>query len=40
LVVDGDRSLAANLAAITGGILVFRDPIGVGAPANILRVLR
>jgi drug/metabolite transporter (DMT)-like permease len=32
-------SVAANLAAITGGILVFRDPIGVGAPAIILRVI-
>ena len=31
-------SVAANLAAITGGILVFRDPIGVGAPAITLRV--
>jgi hypothetical protein len=39
LVVDGDRSLAANLAAITGGILVFRDPIGVGAPAIVLRMV-
>jgi drug/metabolite transporter (DMT)-like permease len=26
-------SVAANLAAILGGILVFRDPIGIGAPA-------
>jgi len=26
-------SVAANLAAIMGGILVFRDPIGIGAPA-------
>jgi drug/metabolite transporter (DMT)-like permease len=32
-------SVAANLAAITGGILVFRDPIGVGAPAIVLRVI-
>jgi hypothetical protein len=32
-------SVAANLAAITGGILVFRDPIGVGAPAIMLRVI-
>ena len=26
-------SVAANLAAIIGGILVFHDPIGSGAPA-------
>jgi hypothetical protein len=26
-------SVAANLAAILGGILVFRDPIGIGALA-------
>jgi hypothetical protein len=32
-------SVAANLAAITGGILVFRDPIGVGAPAIVSRVI-
>ena len=32
-------SVAANLAAITGGILVFRDPIGVGAPAIVLRMI-
>ena len=30
-------SVAANLAAITGGILVFRDPIGAGAPNIVLR---
>jgi drug/metabolite transporter (DMT)-like permease len=27
-------SVAANLAAIMGGILVFRDPIGIGALAS------
>ena len=32
-------SVAANLAAILGGILVFRDPIGIGAPAIIGRVI-
>ena len=32
-------SVAANLAAIMGGILVFRDPIGIGAPAVIGRVI-
>lgn len=32
-------SVAANLAAITGGILVFRDPIGIGAPAITGRVI-
>jgi drug/metabolite transporter (DMT)-like permease len=32
-------SVAANLAAITGGILVFRDPIGVGAPAIVARAI-
>jgi drug/metabolite transporter (DMT)-like permease len=32
-------SVAANLAAIMGGILVFRDPIGIGAPANVGRVI-
>ena len=32
-------SVAANLAAIIGGILVFRDPIGIGAPAIIGRVI-
>jgi drug/metabolite transporter (DMT)-like permease len=30
-------SVAANLAAILGGILVFRDPIGIGAPAIVGR---
>jgi hypothetical protein len=30
-------SVAANLAAIMGGILVFRDPIGIGAPAIVGR---
>jgi hypothetical protein len=29
----------ANLAAIIGGILVFRDPIGIGAPAIVGRVI-
>jgi hypothetical protein len=29
----------ANLAAIMGGILVFRDPIGIGAPAILGRVI-
>jgi hypothetical protein len=32
-------SVAANLAAIMGGILVLRDPIGIGAPAIVARVL-
>jgi drug/metabolite transporter (DMT)-like permease len=32
-------SVAANLAAIMGGILVFRDPIGIGALAIIGRVI-
>jgi hypothetical protein len=32
-------SVAANLAAILGGILVFRDPIGIGAPAIVGRVI-
>jgi drug/metabolite transporter (DMT)-like permease len=31
-------SVAANLAAIMGGILVFRDPIGIGALAIVGRV--
>jgi drug/metabolite transporter (DMT)-like permease len=32
-------AVAANLAAIMGGILVFRDPIGIGAPAIAGRVI-
>ena len=32
-------SVAANLAAIMGGILVFRDPIGIGAPAIVARIM-
>ena len=32
-------SVAANLAAIMGGILVFRDPIGIGAPAIVARTI-
>src|SRR5205807_2232932 len=32
-------SVAANLAAIMGGILVFRDPIGIGAPPIVGRVV-
>ena len=32
-------SVAANLAAIVGGILVFRDPIGIGALAIVGRVI-
>ncbi len=32
-------SVAANLAAIVGGILVFNDPIGIGAPAIVGRVI-
>jgi hypothetical protein len=32
-------SVAANLAAILGGVLVFRDPIGIGAPAVAARVI-
>jgi drug/metabolite transporter (DMT)-like permease len=31
-------SVAANLTAIIGGILVFRDTIGVGAPAIVGRI--
>jgi len=30
---------AANLAAIVGGILVFRDPIGIGTPAIVGRII-
>jgi hypothetical protein len=32
-------SVAANLAAIVGGILVFRDPIGTGSVAITGRML-
>jgi drug/metabolite transporter (DMT)-like permease len=32
-------SVAANLVAIVGGVLVFHDPIGSGAPAIIGRML-
>jgi drug/metabolite transporter (DMT)-like permease len=32
-------SVAANLAAIAGGILVFRDPIGIGTPAIVGRII-
>jgi drug/metabolite transporter (DMT)-like permease len=32
-------SVAANLAAIMGGILVFRDPIGIGAAAIAARTI-
>jgi drug/metabolite transporter (DMT)-like permease len=32
-------SVAANLAAITGGILVFRDPIGIGAFDIVARAI-
>ena len=32
-------SVAANLAAIMGGILVFRDPIGIGPLAIVARVI-
>lgn len=32
-------SVAANLAAIMGGILVFRDPIGIGAVAIVARIM-
>jgi len=32
-------SVAANLAAIMGGILVFRDPIGIGPRAIVGRVI-
>jgi hypothetical protein len=32
-------SVAANLAAILGGILVLLDPIGIGMPAIVGRVL-
>jgi hypothetical protein len=31
--------VAANLAAIIGGILIFHDPIGSGAPAIAARFL-
>jgi hypothetical protein len=39
LAVIAFTSVAANLAAILGGILVFRDPIGIGVPANVGRVI-
>src|ERR1700736_1075064 len=39
LAVIAFTSVAANLAAIMGGILVFRDPIGIGAPAIAARVI-
>jgi hypothetical protein len=32
-------SVAANLAAILGGVLVFRDPIGIGGAAIVGRVI-
>jgi hypothetical protein len=32
-------SVAANLAAVTGGVLVFRDPIGIGALAIVGRAI-
>lgn len=32
-------SVAANLAAIMGGILVFRDPVGIGPPAIVARTV-
>jgi drug/metabolite transporter (DMT)-like permease len=32
-------SVAANLAAITGGVLVFRDPIGIGPLAIVGRTI-
>ncbi len=32
-------SVAANLAAIVGGIIVFHEPIGSGAPAVAGRVI-
>ncbi len=32
-------SVAANLAAILGGIVVFHEPIGSGAPATAARFL-
>jgi hypothetical protein len=32
-------SVAANLAAIMGGVLVFRDPIGIGPLAIVGRVI-
>jgi hypothetical protein len=32
-------SVAANLAAILGGIVVFRDPIGIGGAAIVGRVI-
>src|ERR1700737_2496914 len=38
LAVIAFTSVAANLAAIMGGILVFRDPIGIGAAAIITRI--
>jgi hypothetical protein len=37
--VIASTSVAANLAAIIGGIFVFRDPIGIGAPAIVGRVI-
>ena len=33
------RDTAVRLAAIMGGILVFRDPIGIGALAIVGRVI-
>jgi hypothetical protein len=39
LAVIAFTSVAANLAAILGGILVFRDPIGIGVPAIVGRVM-
>jgi hypothetical protein len=38
LAVIAFTSVAANLAAIMGGILVFRDPIGIGAAAIVTRI--
>jgi hypothetical protein len=39
LTVTAFTSVAANLAAILGGVLVFRDPIGIGMPAIVGRVV-
>src|SRR4029077_13624011 len=39
LAVIAFTSVAANLAAILGGILRVRDPVGIGAPAIVGRAI-
>lgn len=39
VVVIASTSVAANLAAIIGGVLVFRDPIGIGVLAIVGRFI-